>query len=519
MNPGKDVGPLASTGAFSVVAAADENPPSAPVIVAGGRRELREVGWRELAERSALWAADLLSRTHIDGRSSADSAWQPSTGIPVLATPGLGTLVAACACLEAGWPFVPVHARWTAAEAASWSRRMTGLGHPLELPAESDLPPDPAVTGFPEPRRASSPEEIAAVLPTSGSSGEPKGVELSRRALSASARACAARLGWREEDRWLLTLPLAHVGGFSILTRCLEARRTVVLPPPETAPGFRPAEVLRWVEEARVTLLSLVPTMLYRLLELGQPPPAYLRAVLVGGAAAPPELMAAARARGWPVLATYGLTEACSQVATEDPRELGSAAQPAGRGREASGVGRLLDGMEARLARGRPGEGGVLELRGPMLFSGYRTGPSQRVPGVGSEGWLTTGDLARLDDDGGLHILGRRDQVIVSGGENVHPIEVEQALERHPAVAAAGVLGRPDDEWGEVVMAVLDAHPSAARPLPTIGELRTFLEPHLASYKRPRHLLWTDELPHTATGKLDRRALRRLLERAERPDS
>lgn len=323
------------------------------------------------------------------------------------------------------------------------------------------------------------PERPLAIVFTSGSAAGPKGVVLSRQAFVASARASAARLGWRDDDRWLLSLPPAHVGGLSILTRCLLARRPVVL-----GEGLDPAATVALMREAGVTIASVVAPQLQRLIEAAPPPPA-LRAVLVGGGPCPEPLLRRARAAGWPALATYGLSETCSQVATQDPAEVdaaaGAAAPP-------------LPGVELRVREGR------IQVRGEMLMSGYY--PRGRHPDpVCSDGFLETGDLGRIDERGRLHVLGRVDDVIVTGGEKVFPGEVEQALLKCPGVAAALVFGVEAEPWGQLVAALLVASPDG--PVPSdrlagcLGEL--------APFKRPRLAAWVEELPLGPNGKPDRR--------------
>lgn len=379
------------------------------------------------------------------------------------------------ALIETGVPVAAVDPRWPEPERRRW---LAEVGADLLIdPAAADLS---GGAGFRTPGRADAlpdDERPLAIVRTSGSMGQPKGVVLSRRAFAASAAASADNLGWRGDDRWLLTLPLSHVGGLSIVTRCLAGRRAVVL---RTLPRFDPASVARILEQDRVTLLSLVPTMLQRLLDLGTPPPAFLRAVLLGGAGSPPRLLERAAEGGWPVLTTYGLTEACSQVATQRAAERGErGAFP-------------VPGMEVRV------RGGAIEIRGTSLMSSYL--PPGSSPPFDADGWFATGDLGRLDAAGRLHVLGRRDEVITSGGENVHPREVEEALEEHPAIAAACVFGVEDAEWGQAVAAAL----VSAAP-PEGAELRRHLGRRLAGYQRPRRIAYLAELPRTASGKVDRR--------------
>lgn len=331
-----------------------------------------------------------------------------------------------------------------------------------------------------------------AILYTSGTTGRPKGAMLSRRAFLAAAQASACNLGWQADDRWLLCMPLSHVGGLSILTRCLIARRTVVL----VGGGFTPQTIAQVVDRDRVTLVSLVPTMLRRLLELAPAwtAPPRLRAVLLGGAAASEGLLTQAAERGVPVLTTYGLTEACSQATTQRYGTRPAAEQ---------GAGEPIAGLELRISAADD----QIELRSPTLFDGYWPPRPGALP-LTADGWFRTGDLGRVDLQGRLHVLARRTDLIVTGGENVYPAEVEQALERCPAVAAACVVGLPDPEWGQVVAAALVARTA---PL-TVAALRTELREQLAAYKHPRQLVWLPALPLSATGKVDRAAVKQQLQ-------
>jgi O-succinylbenzoic acid--CoA ligase len=233
-----------------------------------------------------------------------------------------------------------------------------------------------------------------------------------------------------------------------------------------------------------VTLASFVPIMLRRLLDLEGEElalPSRLRAILVGGAHAPSALLARAAARGVPVLATYGLTEACSQVATQ--RHPGE-----------PGVGPPLPGVEVRIVDAE------IEVRGPTLFDGY---VGESAP-ISEGGWLRTGDLGSFDEGGNLHVGGRRDERIVTGGENVDPVEVEEVLLAHPQVRAACAFGVPDDAWGEVVGACVEA--GAVSPDELVAHCRARLAPH----KRPRRIAIVPSLPTTASGKPSRRAARAL---------
>jgi O-succinylbenzoic acid--CoA ligase len=260
--------------------------------------------------------------------------------------------------------------------------------------------------------------------------------------------------------------------------------------------GFEPATVWDALGNEGVTLLSVVQTMLRRLLaeRPGRRPPETLRLVLVGGAAAPEDLVSEALAAGWPLALTYGLTEAVSQVATALPEAVR---------RKPGSVGKALDGFRVRI--GAPGawefpkfdypagEPGEIFVAGPALMRGYLGEPPV-------DGWLATGDIGFLDEDGDLTVLQRRTDLIVTGGENVYPAEVEKTLLAHPGVRDACVVGMPDAEWGQAVAAAVVPRDPAV----TAEEIEAFLRTRIAGYKLPRAIVFVDELPCTASGKVCR---------------
>ncbi len=332
--------------------------------------------------------------------------------------------------------------------------------------------------------RALVPADAAAIIYTSGTTGTPRGAVLTRSAIVASAEAGAANLGWQADDCWLLCMPIARVGGLSIVTRSLLARRCIAL-----HPAFDAERLPGWIDLQRVTLASLVPTMLVQLLDAhpGWVPPAHLRAVLVGGAAARENLLRRAAARGLPVVLTYGLTETCSQVV---------ATPYAGRFAPwEHGDGRVLPGAEVRIHDDR------IEVRGPMRMAGYLGEQT-----LHAAEWFDTGDLGDFDARGCLRVHARRTDLIVTGGENVYPAEVERVLEALPGIAEAGVFGLADDTWGETVAAALVAGAQA----PGDAELSAFVNTTLAPHKRPRRICYVARLPHTPAGKIDRAALHSL---------
>ena len=334
-----------------------------------------------------------------------------------------------------------------------------------------------------------------AVLFTSGTSGRAKGACLSWSNFHASALAAEDRLGSVVRERWLACLPLFHVGGLSILVRSVLFGGPVRL-----QTRFDVATLSDALDGGDIAGVSLVPTMLTRLLKhrAGRPAPTGLRALLLGGAAASPELLARALAAGYPVCPTYGLTEATSQVATAaPPRAVASSPSPL----------LPLRGTELRIvseggdaATGVPGE---ILVRGPTVMQGYLHDP-QATARVLRDGWLYTGDVGYLDAAGALHVLDRRDDLIISGGENVYPAEVEAVLLEHPLVEDAGVTGLADADLGARVVAWIVVVAGATLD---VESLRRHCRERLAGYKQPREFRCVAELPRNAAGKLQRRRL------------
>jgi o-succinylbenzoate---CoA ligase len=302
------------------------------------------------------------------------------------------------------------------------------------------------------------PEAVHTVIHTSGTTGEPRPVELTYANHAASAAASADALGVQADDRWLCPLPLHRVGGLNVLVRSAINRTTVVL-----HERFDAERVKAVLEAGEVTLASMVPTMLARLREAGLRRAPGLRAIALGGGPIPPGLLDWAAEAGIPVVPVYGMTETCSQVVAGSP-------------------GRALLGVQLRVA----GDGEIL-IRGAMV--------APRA--AGEDGWLHTGDLGRLDDAGLLHVEGRKKELIVTAGENVAPLEVERALLSHPAVADAGVAGLADEVWGEAITAfvVLSAPVGA-------DELLAWCRERLDAFKVPKAVRVVDELPRNANGKL-----------------
>ena len=295
----------------------------------------------------------------------------------------------------------------------------------------------------------------AAVVATSGTTGDPKGVVLSHRALEAAARATATRLGAGAGDRWLCCLPLHHVAGFQILVRSRIAGTAAVV-----HPVFDTGAV---AAETDATLVSLVPMMLRRLLTAGADLGRW-RAILVGGAAVPGDLIEGARAAGGRVVRTYGMTEMGGGIVYD---------------------GRPLDGVDVSI-----GGGGRIMLRGPMMMTEYRDDPKATGRSL-REGWFATSDLGEVHD-GELTVLGRIDDVIVSGGEKVAPRAVEAVLAAHPLIEDVRVVGRDDPEWGQAVVALIVPSPHG---VPRLEDVRAFVKERAPAHHAPRAVVLVDRVP------------------------
>ncbi len=304
----------------------------------------------------------------------------------------------------------------------------------------------------------------ALCVPTAGSTGEPKLVLLGHAALEASARLTNERLGLRDE-RWLCTLPLDHVAGLMILVRArLAGTEPVVLPRFDAGS----------VAAAGADVVSLVPTMLERLVAAGTDLGRW-RWILLGGAAVRPSLLERARQTGGRIVRTYGMTETCGGV--------------------------VYDGLPLSGVAVDVGAAGIVRLRTPTVMDGYRFDPGATAAAF-DDGWFVTGDLGEWVG-GRLRVLGRADQIIVTGGEKVSPEEVERLLAEHPLVADVAVVGRPDPEWGERVVALV----VPAGKAPDLEDLRSFVASRAAAYKAPRALVVVKELPRLASVKVARSSL------------
>lgn len=305
--------------------------------------------------------------------------------------------------------------------------------------------------------------EVAAMVVTSGTSGEPKAVELTWAGLAASAAAVSAALDAGPGDRWLACLPLHHAAGLAVLGRAWAGGLPLTV-----LGGFDVATVA----SAEATLVSLVPTMLRRLRTAGVDLGRFRRILLGGGPV---------QETGPNIVATYGMTETWGGVVHD---------------------GRPLDGVELAL-----GESGEIRIRAPMMMRGYRLDPERTAAALTAGGWFHTGDLGAFGPDARLRVVDRMGDLIITGGVSVSPSEVEAVLARHPGVAEVCVVGEADPEWGERVVAhVVPIDPASA---PTLADLRAFAADHLSAAKLPRRIAAAAAIPRTAGGKPLRRLLRR----------
>jgi O-succinylbenzoic acid--CoA ligase len=359
---------------------------------------------------------------------------------------------------------------------------MTGT-RSLDLPARRPA----AAAGV---RRDGLRDDTAVVIVTSGSTGEPKAVELSAAALTASAAASLRRIGAGPGERWLCCLPTFHIAGIGVLVRSLIAGLEPVI-----VPGASP-EILAASGCAHV---SLVPTQLRRLLDAGASA-GPVKTVLLGGAASGDALLTEARNAGWRVITTYGMSETCGGCVYDGvPLDDVSVRLGPERGQTAADAGQPAS------ATGQPA--GQIQISGPVLCSGYLGQPELTASAL-QDGWFRTADLGWWKPDGRLGIRGRADDVINTGGEKVVPGEVEAAMGTCQGVADVVVIGVPDAQWGEAVTAFVVATDPADPP--RLEDLRTRVRHVVSVHAAPKTVVVVPEFPLLPSGKPDRMALRRI---------
>jgi O-succinylbenzoic acid--CoA ligase len=368
---------------------------------------------------------------------------------------------------------LPPGEAWLGIASTAWAAEASLLpvDHRLAAPAAQSLLADGRPTVLVSPQgwrrvRSGRPADpgVALIVPTSGSSGRPRLVELTRAAVEAAVASSLRALAADAGDGWVSCLPFAHIGALLVLLRGVLGGAPLLFRAPgelEPVAGF--------------PFVSVVPTQLVRALDAGVDLRGY-RALLVGGGGVDAALRSRLDAAGAPCVGTYGLTQSCGGIVYD---------------------GTPLPGVSVRID-----EGGEIQLGGPTLLRGYRDGSAA---GLTADGWLPTGDAGRLDGDGRLHVHGRLDDLIVTGGENVWPGDVEAALRSHPAVTDCAVFGRPDPSWGQRVVAAVVPRDRAVPP--TLEELRDHVGALLGRHQAPRELVLVESLPRTALGKLQRGGL------------
>jgi O-succinylbenzoic acid--CoA ligase len=363
----------------------------------------------------------------------------------------------------------------------------------LERPGTGRRPSDTAPVPY-------EPSAIGALILTSGTTAAARVVRLSHGASLASAAAWDRFLDSDPDDHWLATLPLSHVAGLGMVLRPLlsGARLTV-------HDRFEPDAVRAALADDGVSIMSLVPTQLTRLLDSGPIHAPRLRAMLLGGGPVAPALVRRALEAGLPIVTTYGLTEAASGVTALPAAE--ARAAPGSAGRPLPGV--LLRVVDAEGRDVRAGATGSIIVGGPTLASGYLDDPAATTAAF-RDGWLHTRDLGTIDAEGRLWVLDRQDDLIISGGENVSPVQVETVIRSHPAIADVAVVARRHPEWGSVPVAAIVSRPGHA--VPTTEEVRRFARQGLAGYELPADVRAVPAIPRTASGKIIRREVLALLD-------
>jgi malonyl-CoA/methylmalonyl-CoA synthetase len=469
--------------------------------------------WRSAGSRTVLSTLDgvrvsadeLEVRTATAAGRYAAAGLGPGDRVLMSAGTGVDLVVAYVGAIRLGLTVVPANNAYTATELRTLvdaSRpKLAVLDDPSRLDAGSVATTSVATTtvsldGLPsatevELDRAGA-DDTALIIYTSGTTGRPKGVPLSHGNLLASAHAVRLAWRWDPDDNLVLCLPLFHVHGLGVGlhgTLVTGAAATVI-------PRFEPGAIGEAVTKAGATMLFGVPTMYLRLAESPSLPDlAALRLAVSGSAPLPAELHAAVRAGcGQAVLERYGMTETVMLVSNPYDGE-----------RRPGTVGFPLPGVQVRLA---PREGGTaeIEVRGPNVITGYLDNPAATAEAYTSDGWFRTGDLGVVDPDGYLTISGRAKELIITGGYNVYPREVEEVLRSHPRVLDAAVVGSASEQWGETVVGFVvpgDAMDEAT----LLSELDEWCAERLVQYKRPREWRIVESIPRNALGKIMRHEL------------
>lgn len=421
------------------------------------RRAAQEYPQRLAIRRSAADGGDLSFAQlaeMVEKRITEVKERRCSKVYPLVVRPDTDSLVTVYALLELEIPILVLHPSLTDTEKQRFLAQVDTFKDPL-------------------------PEGTAIIIFTSGTTGTPKATILTRKALISSALSSAKNIPLEDGDVWQLSISPARIGGFSIVSRSLIARTAISFAPKFSAKAYTES----W-DRDKVTLSSIVPTMLIKVLEECPDwrPAKGFKTFLVGGAPTSEKVRKMAFDRHFPLVMTYGMTETASNVVST-PFDM--------RYSITKGSGKINPGAEIKIVGDR-----VL-VKGPMLLEGYWGRATKDT-----DGWFDSGDLGHVDEDGYVFVKGRAKDVILSGGDNVYPQEVEQALEGIPGIRQALVLGKPDETWGAIVTALLVAEDEHRRPEPEA--LICGLSKVLARYKSPRLISWVKELPVNPSGKLNR---------------
>lgn len=466
-----------------------------------------QLTYEDLHLRASQWAATLSTQ-----------GVSPGNRIALIAKDGLTYAVAVHAIVQCGGVLIPVNWRLTPQDVA-WQLRDAGVtmllfddatasfvadisrlltaevpSYNLQRPTRSVLASEKTRTG----RTHIDLQDIQAVVYTSGTTGHPKGTLLTYQNHFWAAISSALQLGVLPTDKWLVPMPLFHVGGLNVLMRSVIYGTTAVI-----HDHFDVVAVNDALDRGDISMVSLVPVMLQRMLvEREHGYAKSLRCVLLGGSAAPKPLLEKCQALGVPVAQSYGLTETDSQVATLQPadglRKLGSSGKPL----LPTEVAIVHEGIQ--LSHGEVGE---IVVKGPTVTPGYLN-REDATREVLRAGWLHTGDIGYMDAEGYLYVLDRRTDLIVSGGENIYPAELESTISAHESILEAAVIGKPDADWGAVPVAFVKLREGVTV---STAEIVTFCRTRLAGYKVPKEVFFVEELPRNAGGKLLRRQLREWL--------
>ncbi len=440
-----------------------------------------------------LTAAELEARTRTVARRLRAAGLSPGARLVIAAQSSAAFVIAYAAALRAGLTVVTLNPAYTrpeitaiVADARPAAALVDGdeMAGWIRAAVEGELPifgldPDLA-QGAAEDLDQAGPDDTALIIYTSGTTGRPKGVPLSHANLLSSATAVNLAWRWTPDDRLLLALPLFHVHGLGVgINGSLCAGAAVVL-----RPRFDVDDVVAQAGQG-ATLFFGVPTMYERLTGGGRARGLAPLRLLVSGSAPLSEQLAHAVAEqsGQVPLERYGMTETIMLTGNPCDGE-----------RRPGTVGFPFPGVEVRL-----GESGAVQVRGPNVIASYLDAPEATAEAFTADGWFETGDLGEFDPDGYLRLVGRSKELIITGGYNVYPREVEEALATHPAVREVAVVGRPSAQWGEQVTAVVVAQGDVAE-----SELRAHAAERVAPYKVPKAIEFADALPRNAMGKIVR---------------